>query len=260
MKPPLSQSPAFDSNAVTYYCVTGVKMQDLNYLQEALGVKFRDMVLLEQALIHSSYVNENPAASPGHNERLEFLGDAVLGFFVAEKLYREFPGLDEGEMTRLRADLVRRDTLARLGRGIRLGDYLHMGKGEVSTGGRHKTANLAGALEAVIAAVYIDQGIDVAGQVVDRLLEREWEAAARRGAGVDYKSRLQEVTQARYQETPQYVLMGEVGPEHDKMFTVQVRVGAGVLGAGSGKSKKLAEMEAARAALKIIEEGFTERV
>jgi ribonuclease-3 len=234
-------------------------MPDLAWLQEALGVKFRDRTVLEQALVHSSYINENPAATPGHNERLEFLGDAVLGFFVAERLYREFPGLDEGEMTRRRATLVQRDTLARVGRGIRLGEYLYMGKGEEATGGRHKTANLAGALEAVIAAVYLDQGIAAAEQVVGRLLSKEWEAAVSRGAGVDYKSRLQEVTQSRFQETPQYRLLGEAGPEHDKLFTVQVMVGKVVLGSGSGKSKKLAETEAARAALEKIGEDFTER-
>jgi ribonuclease-3 len=234
-------------------------MPDLDSLQEALGVSFRDRAVLEQALVHSSYINENPAASSGHNERLEFLGDAVLSFFVAERLYREFPGLDEGEMTQLRATLVRRDTLARVGRGIRLGEYLYMGRGEEATGGRHKTANLAGALEAVIAAVYLDQGIAAAELVVGRLLGREWEASVRRGAGVDYKSRLQEVTQSRFQETPQYCLLGEEGPEHDKLFTVQVTVGAAVLGSGSGKSKKLAETAAARAALEKVGEDFTER-
>ncbi len=237
----------------------GVDMPDLDSLQEALGIAFRDRAVLEQALVHSSYINENPAAAPGHNERLEFLGDAVLGFFVAERLYREFPGLDEGEMTRLRAALVRRDTLARVGRGIRLGEYLYMGRGEEATGGRHKTANLAGALEAVIAAVYLDQGIAAAERVVGRLLDKEWEAAVRRGAGVDYKSRLQEVTQSRFQATPQYCLVAEEGPEHDKLFTVQVVVGAAVMGSGSGKSKKLAETEAARAALEKIGEDFTER-
>jgi ribonuclease-3 len=235
-------------------------MRDLDRLQETLGVRFRDLAVLEQAIIHSSYINENPSATTDHNERLEFLGDALLSFFVAEKLYREFPVLDEGDMTRLRAALVRRDTLARVGRDIRLGEYLYMGRGEESTGGRHKTANLAGALEAVIAAVFLDQGIAAAGQVVGRLLDKEWEAAARRGAGADFKSRLQEVTQSRFQETPQYLLVGETGPEHDKVFTVQVVVGAEVLGTGSGKSKKLAEAEAASAALKTLDGDFTERV
>jgi len=235
-------------------------MPDIELLQQELGVRFRDLAILEQALIHSSYINENPGCASGNNERLEFLGDAVLDFFVADKLYREFPQLSEGEMTRLRAALVRRDTLARVGRAIRLGEYLYMGHGEEASGGRHKTANLAGAFEAVIAAVFLDQGPAAAEQVVSRLLGEEWQTAARRGTGIDYKSRLQEVTQSRFQQTPQYHLTGERGPDHDKVFTVQVVLGDTVLGTGSGKSKKLAETEAARAALLKIEGGFTGRV
>jgi ribonuclease III len=234
-------------------------MPDIELLQEELGLRFRDLSVLEQALTHSSYINENPGCASGHNERLEFLGDAVLDFFVADRLYRQSPPLSEGEMTRLRAALVRRDTLARVGRAIRLGEYLYMGRGEEASGGRHKTANLAGAFEAVIAAVFLDQGPAVAEQVVGRLLGKEWETAARRGTGIDYKSRLQEVTQSRFQQTPQYHPVGERGPDHDKVFTVQVVLGDAVLGTGSGKSKKLAETEAARAALRKIEGGFTGR-
>jgi ribonuclease-3 len=234
-------------------------MPDIMLLEEALGVSFRSISLLEQALVHSSYVNENPAAASGHNERLEFLGDAVLDFLVAGRLYQEFPQLNEGEMTRLRAALVRRETLARIGREIGLGDFLYVGRGEETTGGRQKTANLAGALEAVIAAVYLDLGTEAAQRVVDRLLEKEWEMIAEPGAGVDYKSRLQEVTQSRFQETPRYYLDGESGPDHDKTFTVRVTVGGKALGNGSGRSKKLAEAEAARAALAELGEDFTER-
>jgi ribonuclease-3 len=232
-------------------------MPDISSLQDELGVRFRDPSVLEQALVHSSYINENPTCAYGHNERLEFLGDAVLDFFVADKLYRDFPRLSEGEMTRLRAALVRRDTLARVARAIRLGEFLYMGRGEEATGGRHKTANLAGALEAVIAAVYLDQGPAAAGQMVSRLLAQEWEAATRPGVGIDYKSRLQEVTQFRFQQTPRYNLVGERGPDHDKMFVVEVAIGSDVMGSGSGRSKKLAETEAARAALDKIERGFT---
>jgi ribonuclease-3 len=234
-------------------------MPELDLLQQALGVSFRDISVLEQALVHSSYINENPAGAPGHNERLEFLGDAVLDLFVADKLYRDFPRLSEGEMTRLRAALVRRETLARIGRNIRLGDYLYLGRGEASSGGRHKTANLAGALEAVIAAVYLDQGKAAAEAMMDRLFCAEWETAIQRGAGVDYKSRLQEVTQLRFQRVPWYELIGEEGPDHDKVFTFTVMVGDEVLGTGSGKSKKMAETEAARAALEMLDGDFTER-
>jgi ribonuclease-3 len=232
-------------------------MPDISLLQDELGVRFRDPSILEQALVHSSYVNENPACATGHNERLEFLGDAVLDFFVADKLYRDFPRLSEGEMTRLRAALVRRETLARVSRAIGLGGFLYMGRGEEATGGRHKAANLAGALEAVIAAVYLDQGPAAAEQVVGRLLGEEWETAVSQGFGIDYKSRLQEVSQSRFQQAPQYNLVGERGPDHDKVFTVQVTIGSDVMGSGSGRSKKLAETEAARAALDKIEGGFT---
>ncbi len=232
-------------------------MSDIAELQKTLGVTFKRLSLLEQALVHSSYVNENPAHVSGHNERLEFLGDAVLGFIVADKLYRAFPGITEGEMTRLRAAVVRRDALARVARIIKLGDFLYMGKGEESSGGRNKTPNLAGALEAVIAAVYIDRGVKVTGDMVIRLLDEEWEGAVSRGAGADYKSKLQELVQARFQLTPDYRLVKEAGPDHDKTFTVEVNIGGDVTGSGTGKSKKLAETEAARAALERLDKDFT---
>lgn len=232
-------------------------MPDIADLQKTLGVKCKKPALLEQALVHSSYVNENPALVSGNNERLEFLGDAVLDFIVADKLYRDFPDLAEGEMTKLRAALVRRDTLARVAQTIGLGDFLSMGKGEETSGGRSKTANLAGALEAVIAAVYLDRGTEVTGDMVLRLLNNEWEKVVSQGTGADYKSKLQELTQAKSQSTPAYRLVAEEGPDHDKRFTVEVMVGAEVLGRGTGKSKKLAETEAARAALERLDEDFT---
>jgi ribonuclease-3 len=232
-------------------------LPDLADLQKTLGVTFKKLSLLEQALVHSSYINENPACTSGHNERLEFLGDAVLGFVVADKLYRVFPGITEGKMTRLRAAVVRRDALARVARSIKLGDYLYMGRGEEASGGRDKTPNLASALEAVIAAVYLDRGVKAAGDMIMRLLDEEWKEAVSRGAGADYKSRLQELAQVRLQVTPVYRLVGEVGPDHDKVFTVEVVVGGEVLGSGTGRSKKLAEKEAARAALGRMERDFT---
>lgn len=233
-------------------------MSDLNALQKILGVTFKQPALLEQALVHSSYLNENPAYSGDHNERLEFLGDAVLGLIVAGDLYRQFPDLTEGEMTKARAALVRRDALARVAQAINLGDFLFMGKGEEGSGGRRKTPNLAGALEAVIAAVYLDLGFAVAGDVMMRLFAGEWRKLVSSGAGVDFKSKLQELTQSRFQQTPLYRLVEESGPDHDKKFTVEVSVEGAVLGAGSGKSKKLAETEAARLALEKLDAAFTE--
>jgi ribonuclease-3 len=234
-------------------------MPDIVALQKILGVSFSNPSLLEQALVHSSFINENPAATLGQNERLEFLGDAVLDFIVADKLYQSFPDLSEGQMTKFRALLVRRDTLAHIAREIRLGDYLYMGKGEEASGGRHKTPNLAGALEAVIAAVYLDRGIAAAGDIVTRLLAEEWDKLTSHRVGIDYKSKLQEFTQSRYQSTPIYRLISETGPDHNKAFTVEVIVNKQTLGAGTGKNKKLAETEAARLALERLEADFTEQ-
>jgi ribonuclease-3 len=231
---------------------------DTAVLQKTLGVKFKDAALLQQALVHSSSVNENPSLFPVHNERLEYLGDAVLGLVVAEKLYRDIPGLSEGEMTRLRAALVRRDTLARIARDIALGDFLYLGKGEESSGGRDKAPNLAGALEAVIAAVYLDRGLTVAGKMIIRLLGEDWAKVLNRDAVIDYKSKLQELAQSRFQLTPVYRLAAEDGPDHDKTFTVEVEVNRQLMGTGAGRSKKLAETAAARAALENLGDVFTE--
>lgn len=227
-------------------------MADLNSLQKILGVKFRDISLLEKSLVHRSYLNENQGIESDSNERLEYLGDAVLGFVVAEKLYKDFPDYDEGRMTRLRSVLVRRETLARISRSIRLGDYLFLGKGEDTSGGRNKSANLACALEAVIAAVYLDQGIIKTRKMIFRLLEEEWQKAIKKPATIDYKSKLQELIQSREQRIPSYQVTGTSGPDHIKTFDVEVRLGNEVLGSGSGKSKKEAETEAARIALEKL--------
>jgi len=222
-----------------------------------LSVSFNEPSLLMQALTHGSFTNENPTLAPIANERLEFLGDAVLGLAVATKLYLDFPELSEGEMTKLRALLVRRDTLARVARGIGLANYLCLGKGEDTTGGRNKPANLAGALEAVIGAVYLDQGLDAATDFILRLLDAELEKAVSQRTDTNYKSELQELLQAREQQNPTYHVVEATGPDHDKRFTVEVRLGDTLLGRGSGKSKKAAETEAAHAILKRILASFT---
>jgi ribonuclease-3 len=234
-------------------------MKDIDKLQEALGIKSKNIELLQQALVHSSYINENPAFSPGHNERLELLGDAVLGLVVAEELYLSSPDLTEGEMTRLRAALVNRDTLARLAQNIGLGDFLYLGKGEEASGGRSKPTNLAGALEALIGAVYLDKGFAKARDTTMGLLADEWSKLDKRGisAGADFKSRLQELAQSRFQQTPAYRVVSAAGPHHEPSFTVEVSVNSEVVGAGSGRSKKLAEAAAAREALERFGEGFT---
>ena len=233
-------------------------MADLTSLQQTLGLSFNDASLLEQSLVHSSYLNENPDFTPVSNERLEFLGDAVLGLIVAEKLYQDSPHLTEGEMTKRRAALVRRETLARIARNIKLGDHLYLGKGEEASGGRQKPTNLAAALEAVIAAIYLDQGPATTRDSVVRLLDTELQKAGSRGVEADYKSKLQELIQARKQPSPNYRVIEATGPDHGKTFTVEVSDGETVLGKGSGKSKKAAESEAARQALGKLSANFTQ--
>jgi ribonuclease-3 len=226
---------------------------NLSALQKTLRVRFKDRSLLEQALVHTSYLNENPHLVLSSNERLEFLGDAVLGFIIAVELYRRFPDISEGEMTKLRASVVRRDALAHVARAIHLGDYLFLGRGEEASEGRRKPANLARAMEAVIAAIFLDRGLAVTRGFILRLVGRE----LNKGVESDYKSRLQELLQAKQKSKPAYRVIAVAGPEHDRTFTVVVRVGGKVLGRGSGKSKKAAETKAASIALGRLNTSFT---
>ena len=232
-------------------------MKNLSTFEKKLNLKFKNKDLFYQALIHRSYLNEHPTLKLGHNERLEFLGDAVLDLVVAEQLYQDFPHFSEGEMTRPRAALVCRNALSRMAKAIGLGDYLYLGKGEEAGGGRRNPANLAGAMEAVIAAIFLDRGLAVAGDFVLNLLDEEITKIISRGTAVDYKSRLQEIMQSSRQLTPAYRVVDAVGPDHDRRFTVEVTDGDTVLGRGSGRSKKLAEMDAARSALERLSAGFT---
>jgi len=224
----------------------------LSALQQTLDISFNDLSLLELAVIHSSYINENPDFAPVSNERLEFLGDAVLGLVITEKLYLDYPQFSEGVMTKLRSALVSRETLAHIARTISLGNYLYLGKGEEASGGRNKPTNLAGVLEAVIAAVFLDQGLAVTRDFILRLLNKELQKVVNQGVKTDYKSQLQELIQSRQQQTPAYYLVETGGPAHDRRFTVEVRLGDTVLGRGSSKSKKAAETEAARSALEQL--------
>ncbi|HEY54787.1 MAG TPA: ribonuclease III [Dehalococcoidia bacterium] len=227
-------------------------MTYLKALQKTLKVRFKHPSLLEQALVHSSYANENPTLAPTSNERLEFLGDAVLGFVIAEELYKRFPQFSEGEMTRLRSSLVRRDALARTAKDIKLGDYLYLGKGEEASGGRRKLANLAGAIEAIIAAIFLDRGLATARDFILRAANKQLDEVSSQGVEADYKSRLQEIIQSRQQPIPSYRVIEASGPAHRRRFAVEVRVGKNVLGRGAGRSKKAAETEAARSALEKL--------
>ena len=231
-------------------------MDGIASLQSALGLVFRNPRLLEQALVHRSYLNENPGFRLGSNERLEFLGDAVIGFITAENLYSDFPELPEGGLTRLRAVLVRRDTLARAARALRLGEYLYLGRGEERSGGRRRPRNLASTFEAVVGAIYLDQGLATARDFVLEALAGELDRAGREAE--DYKSKFQEIVQAKHHLPPSYRVIDAVGPDHRRWFTVEVSVEGEVLGRGSGWSKQVAEKEAARAALQVIAEGWGE--
>ena len=217
-------------------------------LQQVIGTVFQDPSLLQQAFVHSSYVNENPDFPLPDNERLEFLGDALLSFVVAEKLHHEFPHLAEGELTEIRVSLVRQETLAQQASALTLGDYLYLGKGEESTGGRQRQTNLADAFEALIGAIFLDQGLTAARDFVLGELDSRLERIAARGIGRNYKALLQEFTQAEYQQLPAYRVVETSGPPHDKDFTVEVTLEDKILGTGSGKSKRAAEMEADRSA------------
>ena len=232
-------------------------MADLAALQKKLRIKFKDPSLLEQSLVHSSYTNENPGLAAADNERLEFLGDAVLGVIAAEELYQRFPQFSEGEMTRLRSTLVRQSALCRMAKAIKLGDYLYLGKGEEAGGGRLKPANLARAFEAVIAAIFLDQGMDKTRKFFLKMAARKLKKVASQGIEPDHKSKLQEIVQAQWQLKPKYRVVEALGPAHDRSFTVEVKIGDSVMGQGSGKSKKAAETEAARAALAQLPDNFT---
>ncbi len=222
--------------------------QDLHALERALRTSFRDRSLLFQALVHRSYLNENPESHLDSNERLEFLGDAVLDMVTAEYVFRRYPEKGEGEMTLLRSALVRTDTLARFARELGLGSFLVLGRGEEADGGRERPSILAGAFEALVGAIYLDAGLEAVRSFVGPLLEAEAERWQGRQP-LDFKSALQIEVQGRYNRTPEYRTVASWGPDHARRFRVEVWVGNEVLGVGEGPSKQAAQQEAARRAL-----------
>ncbi len=219
-------------------------------LERALGYTFQDQRLLEKALTHSSYANEKWKNGLASNERLEFLGDSILGFVVAEYLYRRYPDHPEGDLTRMRADLVCETSLARAAAGLRLGEYLKLGHGEDLGGGRTRNSITADAVESVIAASYLDGGFPAARGIVERLLLSG--APERRPCNADFKTALQELVQRKKHQVLSYTLLEESGPDHDKTFRVEVTLNGQVVGAGAGSSKKRAEQAAAEAALEKL--------
>ncbi len=224
---------------------------ELKKFEEELQYTFKDPRLLQTALTHSSYANETKGRHCRNNERLEFLGDAVLGIIVAEYLYFHNAKVPEGELTRLRAMMVCEKSLHEFALQIGLGEYLRLGRGEVNTGGRERPSILADAFEAVIAAIYIDGGMDEAKRYVTRFADQFFSLHIKTDVQ-DYKTALQEIVQKNKGERLEYVLTDESGPDHDKQFVVEVHLNSNVIGAGRGGSKKEAEQMAAKEALALM--------
>jgi len=244
-----------DSHLVDRTAASEAELQDtLDALEGSIGYRFRDRGLLEHALTHTSRANEDASGSMLDNESLEFLGDAVLGFLVADVLFREFPSYDEGQKSKAKAALVSAQTLARQAERLNLGTHLLLGRGEEKTGGRRKQALLADGYEALIASIYLDGGVEEARAFIAREFEpliAELKAYGASGQP-DYKSTLQEYLQSRQQPLPEYRLAGSAGPDHEKQFEVAVCVGDAPVARATGRSKKEAEQVAARLALELL--------
>ncbi len=222
---------------------------DWHPLERYIGRRFRQRRLLLEALTHRSFVFEKPDQGLVPNERLEFLGDSILGFLSAEYLFRAYPALSEGDLTDARAALVKTPTLGGFARRIRLGDFLRLGRGEQRSGGRQRDPLLAAAFEALLGALYLDGGLDAARQFLLPLLEQEAQRVIAGGRLKDDKSLLQELAQEHLGITPSYRMVAEEGPAHNRQYTVEVLLGDQVAGQGQGRNKQIAEQEAARLAL-----------
>jgi ribonuclease-3 len=226
---------------------------NLETLQATLGITFKDQALLVRALTHRSYLNENPELPYLDNERLEFLGDAILDFIAAEYLYHHFPEMNEGDLTSLRAALVKGETLARFAIDLGLPHHLLMSRGEQAARGHERAPLLAGAFEALIGAVYLDQGFEVTRALVLRFIPAEAERIYALRLDRDAKSMLQELSQGKLQATPHYRLIETRGPDHARDFTIAVFINGREYGRGTGRSKQTAEQNAARVALENLQ-------
>jgi ribonuclease III len=232
--------------------VNGTQDSDLNKIQKSIRYSFKRLSLLKQALTHRSYANEHPAEESLHNERLEFLGDAVLNLVLSDLLLKKFPDLSEGAVSRIRAGLVNEKKLAQIAGFIELGSYLMIGRGEELTEGRQKPSLLGDSLEALLGAIFLDGGLKSASRIIYRLFQSQFETDLPKSAG-DYKTTLQEYCQGKLKKVPSYHLLREEGPDHKKIFLVQVRINDQVVGAGEGKTKKEAQQKAAQKALLHLE-------
>jgi ribonuclease III len=224
----------------------------LDELENHLGITFENQELLKLALVHRSYLNERGGVHQS-NERLEFLGDAVLSLIVADYLYKNYPERPEGELTDLRSALVRRETLSKWATNLNLGQYLLLGRGEAQTGGRSRALTLASAFEAVLAAIYVERGLEGATAWLLPLIEPELTLILAEGRHLDFKGLLQKALQNHYHQTPSYYTVEESGPEHERVYVIEVRLNDHALGRGSGLTKQIAQQAAAREALTYFE-------
>ncbi len=228
-----------------------MEKRDLSELEAKLLYVFKDRTLFEEALCHRSFVNEQKNSSLVDNECLEFLGDAVLNLIVGHILMQRFPDFKEGDLSKMRANLVNESQLAEIARTIGLGSYIRLGKGEIQTGGGEKKSILADTFEAVIAAVYLDESFDAAFKIVDSHFASKLNSITTSTANSDYKGQLQELVQTTHKAMPSYKVVSESGPDHNKIFNIQLTV-CEIQTEGIGKSKKAAEQDAAEKALKIL--------
>lgn len=222
---------------------------DLGELQKTIGIRFDDETLLRQALVHRSFLNENPQFALPSNERLEYLGDALLDFVVGAYLYDRYPEMNEGELTSLRAALIKASALAQLARSMELGRYVYLSHGEDDRGGRDRVGLLSDVFEALVAAIYLDRGLEKTREIILALVQPEATRIIQGGLDRDHKSRLQEWSQRELGVTPVYRTVSERGPDHAKEFTVEAVLGGEIYGRGVGRSKQAAEQSAAKEAL-----------
>lgn len=233
--------------------LTSEQKKSLKRFEKILGYSFKKKEHLFRALSHRSYANEHNLPAKENNERLEFLGDAVLELSISHILIDSFPGHSEGELSKIRAAVVNEEQLAKIAMDLRLGDYINLGKGEEMTGGRNKPSLLSDAYEAVLGGIYLDRGFEKAKKVVRKHFEVMLKDAENKDFYKDYKTRLQEVSQSRFRTIPRYKLVRETGPDHKKVFEVNLYIAKRLYGVGRGHSKKHAEQNAAKAALERIE-------
>jgi len=229
--------------------------RDISGLEQSLGYHFLDKQILMEALTHRSFYHENPGRADAYNERLEFLGDSVLGFVVVEYLFLANRQLSESVMAKTKSYLVKESVLSEIALALSLGNYLRLGKGEASSGGRTKRSLLADAVEAVLGAVYMDGGYEKAREVILRLLKQKIDATLSSGEFHDFKTDLQEKTQLLFGTVPEYIIIKQEGEEHKKVFTAEVYIKGQRFGAGFGKSKKEAETVAAKEAIGKLQQG-----